>query len=140
MNKKMIVIVLGNRLNDDGSISKIQEERLCLAMEIEKEYHPDYFILSGGVANPNALISEAEAMYNYLVSKGISKEKLIKEDKSYSTVENAKYSIPIAKQLNPDIIMVCTSSYHLANPGYKAMETFLKELEGSNITFMTYSR
>lgn len=140
MNKKMVVIVLGNRLNDDGTISKIQEERLNLAMEIEKEFNPDYFILSGGVANPLAKISEADAMYNYLVNKGFNKDKLIKEDKSYSTVENAKYSVPIAKALNPDVIMVCTSSYHLANPGYKAMESFLKELEGSNITFMTYCR
>ena len=46
-------------------------------------------------------------MFNYLVDKGIDKSKLIKEDQSHSTVENALYSIPIAKELgaNP-----CTDS------------------------------
>lgn len=140
MDKKIVVVVLGNRLNDDGTISKIQEERLHLVMEIEKEFNPECYILSGGVANKVAVISEADAMYDYLVVHGIDEKKLIKENKSLTTVENAKFSVSIAKSLNPDVLMVCTSSYHLANPVYKAMESFLKELEGTNITFMTYSR
>ena len=67
MSKKTVVIVLGNRLNDDGSITKIQEERLKMALELEEMFHPDYFILSGGLANPIPQLTEAEAMYNYLV-------------------------------------------------------------------------
>lgn len=140
MNKRMIVVVLGNRLNDDGSITKIQEERLKLALEIEEQYKPYCYILSGGPANPIPNKTEALAMYEYLVTKGIAKERLILEDKSHSTVENAKFSVPLAKELGADIIMVCTSLYHLANPGYKAMESFGKEIEGSNIILMTYAK
>ena len=36
MNKKTVVIVLGNRLNDDGTITIIQKERLEMAKEIEQ--------------------------------------------------------------------------------------------------------
>ena len=42
MDKKIVVIVLGNRLNDDGTISKIQEERLLMALEIEKIFNHSY--------------------------------------------------------------------------------------------------
>lgn len=140
MNKKSAVIILGNRLNDDGTISEIQEQRLKLALEIEEEFHPDYYILSGGPANENVNKSEASAMYEYLVNIGFDKEKLILEDKSYSTVQNAKFSVPIVKELGVEIVIVCTSAYHLGNPGYKAMETFVNELKDSNIALMTYCK
>lgn len=138
--ENLIVILLGNRLKDDGSISKIQEERLLLALEIEEKFTPDYFILSGGLANPAAKRTEADAMYEYLVAKGIDEKKLIKEGNSLSTVENALYSVPIAEKLGAKTIMVCSSAYHFGNPVYKAMETFVKETEGKNITLMTYCR
>ena len=140
MKRKMIAIVLGNRLNDDGTISKIQEERLMMAMEIEKEFSPDCFILSGGLANKKAGLTEAEAMYNYLVNKGFNKEKLILEDKSLTTVENAKFSMEIIRKIGADIVMVCTSSYHFADPDYRAFVSFVNELKFTNITLMTYSR
>lgn len=140
MSKRTVVIVLGNRLNDDGSITAIQEERLRLAMEIEEEFNPDYFILSGGPANPIPGVTEALAMYNYLVEKGFNKEKLVLEPNSYSTVENAKYSVPLAKQLGAERIIVCSSAYHFGNPGYKAMESFVNELKDSNIVLMTYCK
>lgn len=140
MFERVAVVVLGNRLNDDGTITSIQEERLHLALELEEKYKPNYFILSGGVANPIPKISEAEAMYDYLLKKGIEKERLILEDKSHSTVENAKYSVPIIKELNIELVIICTSLYHLKNPEYKAVESFLTELEGSNIRFMVYTK
>lgn len=138
--ENLIVIVLGNRLNDDGTISKIQEERLLMALEIEKLFNPSYFILSGGLANPIAKKTEADAMYEYLVNKGFDEKKLIKEGNSLTTVENAKYSVPLAIELGAETIMVCSSMYHFGNPIYKAMESFEKELKDKNITLMTYSK
>lgn len=140
MKEKTAVIVLGNRLNDDGTITIIQEERLKLALEIENIFNPDYYILSGGPANPIPNKTEAGAMYEYLINAGIDKEKLIKEDKSMTTVENAHYSIPIVKEVQAKLVIVCSSPYHYLNPGSKLMESFIKELENSNISFMIYTR
>ncbi|MBQ8292250.1 MAG: YdcF family protein [Bacilli bacterium] len=140
MNKKTIVIVLGNRLNDDGTMTKILEERLSYTMEIEKLFKPSYYILSGGPANPLAGLTEAEAMYNYLVSQGFEKEKLIIEKESLTTFQNAANSVPIAKEMGAEVIIVCTSAYHLGDPRYKAMESFVNELKDTNITLMTYCR
>jgi len=140
MNKKIVVVLLGNRLNDDGSISEIQKERLQLALEVEKELNPDYFILSGGLANPLAKRTEAEAMYEHLVAMGIDSKKLIKENESLSTVGNAKYSVPIAIKLGAEVLIVCTSAYHIGNPVYKTMESFVNELKDTNIILMTYTK
>lgn len=140
MKKKIVAVILGNRLQDDGSISVYQEQRLIMAMEIDEIFEPDYFILSGGIANKNTTLSEAEAMYNYLVSKGFNKEKLIIEKDSLSTVQNAKFSIPIAKKLGAEIIIICSNTYHFSDPQFRAIASFEEELKDSNITLMTYSR
>ncbi len=139
MNKNVVAIVLGNRLNDDGTISEIQKDRLKMALEIEDLFHPDYFILTGGVANSLAKKSEAQAMYETLVEWGFNKEKLILEDKSTTTVENALYSIPIAKELEAKTIILCSSLYHFKNQIHKTMESFISGIEGSGITIMIYS-
>lgn len=140
MQKKTVAIILGNRLNDDGSISQIQEERLKMALEVDELFEPDYFILSGGLANPKAGITEAEAMYNYLDKIGFPKDKLILEKTSLSTVENALYSVPIALELGAEIIIVCSSAYHFENPNYKLMESFVKEIKTKNVVLMSYCR
>lgn len=137
--KKMVVILLGNRMNDDGTISDIQKERLEMLLKIDQQFDVYRYILSGGMPNQLAGISEAEGMYNYLVEKGMDPNRLIKEDKSYSTVDNAKYSVPIAKELGADVIMVCSSSYHFKNSGYKLMESFVSQIEGTGMTLMTYT-
>ena len=134
-----VAIILGNRLNDDGSISKIQEQRLKMAFELEKDLCPDYFILSGGIANPIPNKSEAAAMYEYLVSHGFNDKKIILEDKSHSTKENALFSLPIIEKLNPDTVIVCTSDYHLGDPVYGTMSHFIGVLKDKKIKFMTYT-
>jgi uncharacterized SAM-binding protein YcdF (DUF218 family) len=139
MSKK-IAIILGNRVNDDGTITKIQEQRLEMALEIEKEFQPDYFILSGGSPNKKAGISEALGMYNYLIEKGFNKDKLILEDQSYSTKQNAEFSIPIAEKLGADIIIVCSSLYHFEDLQYHALEHFINEVKKTKMTLMIYTK
>jgi uncharacterized SAM-binding protein YcdF (DUF218 family) len=137
---KKVAIILGNRVNDDGSITKIQEQRLEMALEIEKEFQPDYFILSGGSPNKKAGISEALGMYNYLVDKGFDKDKLILEDQSYSTKQNAEFSIPIAEKLGADIVIVCSSLYHFEDLQYHALESFINGVKKTKMTLMIYTK
>ncbi len=139
MSKK-VAVILGNRVNDDGTITEIQKERLLMALEIENEFHPDYFILSGGSPNQKAGISEAEGMYNYLVENGFNKSKLIKEDQSLTTVQNAKFSIPIAEKLGAEILIVCSSLYHFEDLQYRALESFIAEVKKTNMTLMIYTK
>lgn len=54
-------------------------------------------VLSGGQGNGED-VSEAQAMYDYLVQKGVDKSRLLLEDKSTSTVENIEYSMRIIEK------------------------------------------
>ena len=49
----IVAVILGNRMNDNGTLSALARKRLDLAEKLYKEYSPEEIILSGGRANPN---------------------------------------------------------------------------------------
>lgn len=59
-------------------------------------------------------ISEAECMYDWLVEKGISGERIIKEEMALDTYQNFKFSYEIIEKLaeNADVAVV-TGDYHV---------------------------
>lgn len=109
----IVAIILGNRMNNDGSISELCKIRCNLAKEMLDKKLADMLILSGGIANKTAGKSEAGAMFEYLLGLGVEKEKMIVENKSTTTVENAKFSVPMAMKYNPERIVICTTVEHM---------------------------
>lgn len=134
-----IAIILGNRINDDGSITEILKKRLDMTVTLYNEYKPDKIILSGGIANKKVNASEAEKMREYLLEKGLPDDILILEDKSLTTFENAKYSIPIAMNYNPDTIFVCSSYDHFLYPGFNVVKIFGDAINNDNIHLLFYT-
>lgn len=108
------VVILGAGLNGD-KVSKRLEGRLLKAIEYLKENPSIEVIVSGG-QGADEDISEAKAMGRYLIDKGISKDRILYEDQSTSTVENLKYSKEIIiKHMNNKLpkILIVTSDYHM---------------------------
>ena len=121
------VIVLGAKVKPDGSISKTLKLRLDKALEYAEENPETMLVLSGakGDAEP---CSEAEAMEAYLLGQGAAADHLLKEEQSFSTVENLAYSrVMIEKRemlLNRKPIParqprigIITSNFHLCRAG-----------------------
>lgn len=90
------VIVLGYGIKGD-KLPAMLKNRLDKAAEFHAKKPDAIIIVSGGRGNEKKS-SEAAIMENYLVSKGISADKIIKEDKSRTTVENFKFSADILKE------------------------------------------
>lgn len=114
---KNIAVVLGNRINDDGTLTKTMYKRLEMTLKMNEQFNPDYIVLSGGVANPNVEMSEAKAMYDYLVGHGINKEKLILEDKSMSTNQNAIFTWQILEKYDFDNLIIVSTYGHFKDWG-----------------------
>ena len=132
-----VIVVLGYKLNDDASMDNLLIKRLELCLKLLSEEHYDKVILSGGCPTPPGLdVSEAEAMANYLISKGISEDIIIKENKSLTTEENALYSIPICKQLNAKNITVITTMEHMSRDFLNPVRLFAEQLRDNRVTLM----
>lgn len=84
------VVVLGAHVKGDVP-SKALELRLKAALKYARENENTTLILSGGQGFGED-ITEAKCMENYLTAHGISRERLVLEEKSTSTKENLKFS------------------------------------------------
>ena len=125
----LVAIILGNRLNDDGAPSEILKKRLAATLKINELFAPSKIIVSGGVANPKAGVSEAQVMRDYLVSFGIENDKIVLEDKSMTTKQNAAFSVPIAASLGATEILLCTSIEHMGRKNLNPIRLFCKKLQ-----------
>ena len=104
------VIVLGAQVR--GKIpSKTLNARIQTAAKYLLE-NPDSLVICSGGKGENEDISEANAIAESLVSLGISKERILLEDNSTSTVENLEFSSSLCDP-KTDTITIITSDFHL---------------------------
>lgn len=87
------VIVLGAGIRGE-KVSKSLAFRLDAAIKFHKK-NPDAMIIVSGGQGKQEVISEALAMERYLIANGVNPEKIIKEDRSTSTIENFRFSIEL---------------------------------------------
>lgn len=125
----LALVVLGNRMNDDGSMTELAEKRVQAAVRLDNALNAEYIILSGGIANVKAGKSEAKAMAERMVELGVSPEKLVREDKSTTTSENAQFSVPLAASLGVTELVVVTSNEHMSRNFLNPIKLFCKEAQ-----------
>ncbi|MBE5816645.1 MAG: YdcF family protein [Clostridiales bacterium] len=111
--KEDVLIVLGATIKGDKP-SKALCDRLDIAVEYHKK-NPDAIIVVSGGQGPGENITEARAMSDYLISKGVPEDKIIKEDKSTSTFENfTNTKALLDKTLEGEYtVAFATSEYHV---------------------------
>lgn len=111
--KENYIIVLGCGLKDGDTVSGNLKYRLDKSAELSK-INPDAKIIVSGGQGKNENVSEAEAMSDYLISKGINEEMIIKESASTSTYENLTFSKEIMDNSGDDYsVCVVTNNYHI---------------------------
>ncbi len=104
------VIVLGAQMKTSGP-SRALQYRLDEAIRYLNENPNAKVIVSGGQGSDEP-VSEAQGMYDYLVKKGISADRISKEDKSRNTFENLTYSARFLDQ-EKDSVAVVTNNFHV---------------------------
>ena len=119
---KDFVIILGSKINSDGSLTPLLKGRADKAIEFAKKQYENtkkkiVYIPSGGKGN-DEVMAEAEAIKNYLIKQGVSEKQIILEDKSTSTLENMKYSKNKIDEINcQGNIIFSTTNYHVFRSG-----------------------
>lgn len=91
-----VVLVLGCQVRGE-KISRALQYRLQRATVYLKQ-HPDVIVVVSGGKGTGENISEADAMEHFLLEQGIEGDRIIKEDRSTSTVENVRFSRALLEQ------------------------------------------
>ena len=119
---KDFIIILGAQIKSDGTLTPLLKARVDKAIEFAKKQQEKngkniIFIPSGG-QGANEIISEAEAMKNYLIENNIKAENIIIENKSINTMQNMKFSKEKIDEINKDgKIIFATTNYHVFRSG-----------------------
>ena len=120
-------IVLGAGVH--GSVpSRSLKARLEAALEYAEDNRDAVLVLSGGQGRGED-VTEAMCMYDWLVSHGVSGDRLILEERASSTKENLEFS----KELLDGIgytggVCVITAGYHIARAKMMARDVGFTEV------------
>ena len=112
----LCLVVLGYQLHADGSMQPELIGRLETALACARQY-PESLILctGGGTASGDRTATEAGRMAAWLAEQGVDEARLIVEDRSLSTADNALFSRAILLRRYPQVteLAIVTSSYHV---------------------------
>lgn len=112
------VIVLGAGLKGENVSTALAYRLDAGAKYLEK--NPNCIIVVSGGQGSNEIVSEAYAMKNYLLQKGIPENKIIMEDKSSRTLENFTFSKKILDNYFGTTnykIVYATNDFHIFRAG-----------------------
>ena len=115
-NDGLCIVVLGYQLFSDGSMTSELSGRCEKALLCVQKYPAAYLaVCGGGTAALNKNATEARVMADWFIANGVSPEKLILEDRSQTTVENAVFLHQILPESYPQIhdLLIVSSDYHI---------------------------
>jgi vancomycin permeability regulator SanA len=103
-----VIVVFGNKVNVDGSLSERLESRMLRALEMNKKFPNAELFVSGGLEKEGHL--EGTKMANYLIKNGVSKDRISIDNEGYNslaTIENLKEDFGNKK------VLFVSQFYHL---------------------------
>ena len=125
------VVVLGAGVNGTEPSLSLRN-RLEAALDFLEKAPDAVLVLSGG-QGPGEEITEAECMRRWLVSRGVSPERLILETRAASTRENIEFSLALIEQREgerPEEIAIISSEYHLLRAKMQAKKLGVSDCAG----------
>lgn len=114
---ELCLVALGFQLNPDGTMKDELIERLQVVINSAKKYPNAYIVCTGGgTASENPSATEAGKMAEYLIENGIDESRVIVEDQSLTTAQNAMFTYDILTEQYPQVkkIAILSSDYHIA--------------------------
>lgn len=115
------LIVLGCQVNGTAP-SRMLRQRLDAAVTYLNTYPGSIAIVSGGMGSGED-ITEAECMYTYLTAAGIDPDRVIREERATSTMENLRFSLEFMETRS---IAIVSNEFHLYRAGQMAQQLGLE--------------
>lgn len=112
-----VIIVLGSGLIGD-KVPPLLAQRLTKGKTIYEQFERRPKLIVSGGQGADELISEAEAMANYLMEQGVPQEDILIENRSRTTFENLTFSKAILEDQGlGNCVLVVTNSFHALRAG-----------------------
>ena len=114
---ELCIVVLGFQLQPDGTMRDELIERLKVAKASAEKYPGALIVCTGGgTAAEDKTATEAGRMAQWLIENGVAPERVIAEDRSLTTAQNAIFTYNILSEKYPQVhtLAIVSSDYHIA--------------------------
>ncbi|WP_419870547.1 YdcF family protein [Chryseobacterium sp. CT-SW4] len=112
LQKADIAVIPGNKVNEDGSLSKRLEARLNTAFELYKHQRVKKIIVSGGLGKEG--FYEGDIMKDYLLYKGVPDSLIIVDNYGNNTQATVDHTLAMRKDLGFNSIIVVSQYFHVS--------------------------
>ena len=106
-----VAVILGNKVNQDGTLSKRILKRLERGIEIYNAKRVDLLIVSGGLGKEGHY--EAEIMKTHLVKSGVSEEDILVDNYGINTRATVDNILAFRDSLKFKSVIVVSQYFHL---------------------------
>lgn len=115
-DESLCIVVLGFQLESDGSMAPELLGRCETALRCAEKYPNALIAVTGGGtawSNPNA--TEAGVMADWLMAHGVEASRILKEDASRTTGDNAEFTVKLLLENHPEVraLAIVSSDYHV---------------------------
>ncbi|GHA31306.1 YdcF family protein [Photobacterium aphoticum] len=104
-------VILGHKLNPDGSLSDLLQARLEALLMLKQQTPTSRIIVTGGVQQ--AGMTEAECMQQWLVKHGVDTRHILMDTLAANTLENTSNSLAIAASHGITHLTLVTHANHV---------------------------
>ena len=114
---ELCLVALGFQLNPDGSMKEELIHRLETLKRSAEKYPKAMIVCTGGgTARDNPSATEAGKMAEWLRENGVEPSRIIVENRSQTTAQNAVYTMDILEKDFPQVskLAIISSDYHIA--------------------------
>jgi len=111
LSRADIGLVLGSKVDPDGTPSPRLRARLDMTLELFRGGYFPTVLASGGTGKEG--YDEALVMRDYLVSHGIPKERVITDSAGMTTFASARNTLQIVRQQKLNSVLVVSQYFHI---------------------------
>ena len=106
-----VIVILGNQVHADGTLSDRLESRLNRGKEIYDDGRAEFILVSGGLGKEGHF--EGDVMKTYLIELGLPEDHILVDNNGMNTDASAKNTKHIAKERGWTSAIVVSNYYHL---------------------------
>lgn len=107
-----VAVILGSKVNEDGTLSKRLEERLHCGLQLYQNKRVKKIMVSGGLGKEG--FYEGDKMKAYLISNGVADTAIIVDNLGNNTLATVKNTLRLKDSLGFKRILVVSQYFHIS--------------------------
>lgn len=109
--KADLAVILGSKVNEDGTLSKRLEKRLETGIQLYQNHRIKKILVSGGLGKEGYY--EGTKMKDFLISKGIPDSLIFVDNRGDNTRASVENTLQLKKKLGFNSIVIVSQYFHV---------------------------